>query len=278
MLFAFKSVVKYLIIYGCVIIHEYSHCLVARKYGVGTENILLTVLGGVANIEKEIDNPHQELRMVIAGPLSNIIIGLIAFGGYLVTKSNIFNWIFIVNIFLSIFNLIPAYPMDGGRIFKVCMILLKGQEKGTKLAQYLALFFFALFIVGSIPLKSFNLSIIGILGIALTVYSLKIEKKDKNEIQLSVMKAYAKKIQNARNPLEIYDIAKEVYSDKDLTRNNICFIISTLVGSEYNSCGEKHCIIKNCNIPMLRLNALFNRANQYTVKEMHVLLEDIRKN
>lgn len=276
--FAFKDVVKYLILFGCVTIHEYCHCLVARKYGVGTKDILLTFIGGIARIEKEFDNPHHELKVALAGPLSNAVLCIVSFIVYTVTNIHAFEWAAVINLGLFIFNMLPAYPMDGGRIFKATMVLYKGEKKGTKIALYVALVFFAAFIVGSFTLKEINLGIIGGIGILVTI--LQFKHKDVPELlekRIEKLKSYGIRVKESKNHLEIYDIAKEVFSDESITLHDTCYILNALVGGDCNSCGVENCKIPNCSIPEMRLEALRNRANEFTIKEMQTLIEDIRK-
>lgn len=277
--FALKNAAKYLILFGCVTIHEYCHCLVARKYGVGTKDILLTFIGGIARIEKDVEDPRHELKVAWAGPLSNIILCGISFVAYKLTNIHAFEWAAVINLGLFIFNMVPAYPMDGGRIFKATMVLYKGEKKGTKIALYVALIFFALFLIGSFTLKDFNLGVVGGLGVLITLLQLKHkeETKDMLEKRKEKLRAYGIRLKEAKNDLEGYDIAKEVFEDENITLHDTCFILNAMVGGDCNSCGPENCKIPNCSIPELRLNTLFNRANQFTIKEMQACLEDIRK-
>jgi len=276
---ALKDVTKYLILFGCVTIHEYCHCLVARKYGIATKDILLTPIGGIASLEREIDNPHHELKVAWAGPISNIVICVISIIIYAITNIHAFEWIAIVNLGLFLFNMIPAYPMDGGRIFKATMVLRNGEKKGTSIALYAALGFFSLFLVGGFMLKTLNLGIVGGVGLFFTILQLKY-KDDSSSIlekRKEKLKSYGVRLKASYNDLERYDIAKEVFEDENITLHDTCYILNTVVGGDYNSCGKDACKIPNCSVPELRLNALFNRANQYTVREMQTLLEDLRE-
>lgn len=112
-----------------IIFHELSHSLVARRYGTNIKGITLFILGGIAEMQEESKNPKSEFLIAIAGPLSSIVIGSIFFSLYI--GSQVFNWpiqvigiliyLFVINIVLAIFNLLPAYPMDGGRIFRAAL-------------------------------------------------------------------------------------------------------------------------------------------------------------
>jgi len=243
--------------------------LVARKYGVGTKDILLTFIGGMARIEKDIENPQHEIRVAWAGPLSNVILFIVSFVIFRLTDIHAFKWVAIINFGLFLFNMLPAYPMDGGRIFKAIMVLYKGEKKGTKIALYVALGFFAAFTAGSIAHKEINLGIIGGIGIVITILQLK-HKDDLKELlekRKEKLKSYGIRVKESKNHLEIYDIAKEVFSDESITLHDTCYILNALVGGDCNSCGVENCKIPNCSIPEMRLEALRNRANEFTIKK-----------
>ena len=136
-----------LVIFGCVILHELGHALTARKFGIQTRDIILLPIGGVARLEKMPDEPRQELYVALAGPAVNVVIAA-TLGAYLyVTGSftplsqlagasaSFAERIMAVNIFLVVFNMIPAFPMDGGRVLRA---LLATRLPYTKATQYAA--------------------------------------------------------------------------------------------------------------------------------------------
>ena len=117
-----------------VFFHELAHSVVARRYGIKVRKIVLYPIGGVSEIEEIPDNPSQEWRMAIAGPLTSLIIGGILLGVSLYLRPDLIAAIFtfsttgvflydlaILNILLGFFNLIPAFPMDGGRVFRALL-------------------------------------------------------------------------------------------------------------------------------------------------------------
>jgi Zn-dependent protease len=126
-----------LLFFGSVLAHEMAHSLVARAQGLPVRNITLFLFGGVSNIQKEPESPKNEFWMAIAGPLTSLVLGvvmlLIAVGGVITTRglgqpglavrnlsplNAILFWLGSVNIILAVFNMIPGFPLDGGRVLR----------------------------------------------------------------------------------------------------------------------------------------------------------------
>ena len=119
-----------LVVFACVVLHELGHALTARKYDIKTRDIILLPIGGVARLEKMPDKPIQELWVALAGPAVNVGIAFLLAGYMLITNSytpigqltnttaTFAERIMAVNIFLVMFNMIPAFPMDGGRVVR----------------------------------------------------------------------------------------------------------------------------------------------------------------
>ncbi|HNY66072.1 MAG TPA: site-2 protease family protein [Deltaproteobacteria bacterium] len=109
-----------------IIFHEMSHSLVARSYGLEMRSITLFVFGGVSEMGEEPANPRTEFSMAIAGPLSSIVLGFAFYGigwagsrlAWPVSVLAIFSYLSFINIVLAVFNLVPAYPLDGGRMLR----------------------------------------------------------------------------------------------------------------------------------------------------------------
>ncbi len=133
-----------LFLFVFVVVHELSHSLVARHYKIRVRKIVLYPIGGVMEIEEIPENPRIEWRMAIAGPLSSLLIGVIFLGINQVTPIVSADSLYgsftldlgILNIFLGAFNLIPAFPMDGGRVFRA---LLAERMKFSDATRYAAL-------------------------------------------------------------------------------------------------------------------------------------------
>jgi Zn-dependent protease len=134
-----------LLFFSSVVAHELAHSLVAIRNGIPVRSITLFILGGVANITKEAERPKAEILMAIAGPLCSLAIGLvfgavwIATGGLHEDATRFSDLLFIlaqVNVFLSLFNLLPGFPLDGGRVLRAILWqTTKNYRKATRIAS-----------------------------------------------------------------------------------------------------------------------------------------------
>jgi Zn-dependent protease/predicted transcriptional regulator len=126
-----------------IIAHEFSHSLVARKYGLPMKGITLFIFGGVAEMEEEPASAKVEFMMAIAGPLSSIIIALVFYGVYSLGKqgglaepvNGVIGYLAMINALLAGFNLLPAFPLDGGRVLRS---ILWGVKKNLRWATYIS--------------------------------------------------------------------------------------------------------------------------------------------
>jgi Zn-dependent protease len=198
---AFLTLGVFIALFGCVLLHEFGHSLTARRYGVNTQDIILTPIGGIARLERMPEKPIQEFLVAIAGPMVNVVIAIVLFIVGKAMYSGIYwelfnailmdqfqslihffssSWQFIkgnitfsevknllsrgseysksadilnesgikmgvlleilpmllgVNIWLVLFNMVPAFPMDGGRIFRSLLAMRIGRPKATNIAS-----------------------------------------------------------------------------------------------------------------------------------------------
>lgn len=152
------GIISAVMLFVSVLLHELSHSLVAIKYSIPVKDIYLFIFGGVALFQDEAKTPSQEFKIAIAGPLMSFLLASVFFTiVYYYPKDDLFNgflnYIFIVNFFLGSFNLIPAFPLDGGRIFRSLLWKKYGLLKATEIASTLGKYFgITLIILGIITM------------------------------------------------------------------------------------------------------------------------------
>lgn len=139
-------------LFACIALHEYGHALTAKQFGIRTRSITLSPLGGIASLERMSDRPWEEFWIAIAGPLVNVVIAIllgIGLGIYAGLDaeftSNVwwrfFGILFLANVVLVVFNMIPAFPMDGGRVLRSILAGALGMLPGTRIAVLVGTFF-----------------------------------------------------------------------------------------------------------------------------------------
>ncbi len=141
------TVLAVLLMFACVVLHELGHAVMARAYGVGTREIVLYPIGGVARLER-IPTGIAELLIALAGPAVNLVLaplmlvalvlltdpGIPEATGAITTFSNVLVHVFVANALLFAFNLIPAFPMDGGRVLRALLSLAMPDDRATTIA------------------------------------------------------------------------------------------------------------------------------------------------
>jgi len=142
----FEAVALVTAVFGCVLLHEFGHALTARTlYGIETEDITLYPIGGVARLERMPRKPGAELLITLAGPLVNLVIAAVLGAGLWITggfepsmatsgSQDFVATLMFVNLMLAAFNMIPAFPMDGGRVFRALLSGWLGRLRATEVA------------------------------------------------------------------------------------------------------------------------------------------------
>lgn len=161
-------------LFVCVLLHEFGHSLVAIKFGGKVHSIILLPIGGLANITKMPEKPKEEFLVSLAGPAVNIVIvGILGLYityiqpvsaedmelGY-ITRKNFAAMLLAANIFIVAFNLIPAFPMDGGRLFRSALSVWMSRIEATRIAKNIGQIFAIIFIIAGLYINPF-LVIIG---------------------------------------------------------------------------------------------------------------------
>ncbi|MFL5402205.1 MAG: site-2 protease family protein [Gemmatimonadales bacterium] len=142
---ALAGALALLALFGCILLHEFGHILMARRFGVRTPDVILLPIGGVARLERIPDEPRQELLIALAGPAVTLAIIVVLFLvlrlsgtpvtlGQLNPEGPFLAQLMAVNAYLLLFNLIPAFPMDGGRVLRALLASRLGLVRGTRIA------------------------------------------------------------------------------------------------------------------------------------------------
>ncbi len=169
-----------IVLFVCVVMHEYGHALTARRFGVKTKDIIISPIGGIARLLTMPKKPSEELKIAIAGPLVNLLIALVlGIGLYFLSPRGIFPavgdpakvfndpanflpMLLVLNMALIVFNLIPAFPMDGGRILRALLSMRWSRTTATRIASLLGQLLAGAFLVIGVWRGDFVLAFIGV--------------------------------------------------------------------------------------------------------------------
>lgn len=159
---AWSGLTFMVLLFACVLAHEFGHIFTARAFGVATPDVTLLPIGGVARLERIPEKPGEEFLIAIAGPLVNVVIALALVviagadlsAGHLAavesSRVSMVDKLAVVNLFLALFNMIPAFPMDGGRVLRALLAIRMGHIRATEIAASIGQF--AAFVLGFIGL------------------------------------------------------------------------------------------------------------------------------
>ena len=143
---AWQGTIFIVLIFSCVLLHELGHVFAARRYDVRTRDVTLWPFGGIASMERMPDKPYEELIVAVAGPAVNVAIAallLVWVGSHLDVENlmkiedpsvSLAVKVMGANIILVVFNMIPAFPMDGGRVLRALLAMRMGNVRATEMA------------------------------------------------------------------------------------------------------------------------------------------------
>jgi Zn-dependent protease/CBS domain-containing protein len=146
---AINGVIFITILFVCVVLHEFGHILAARHYGIRTPDVTLLPIGGVASMERMPEKPSQEIVVALAGPAVNLVIAAVLMlvlqarfdlsqlAQLEQAQSTLLGRIAAANVALFAFNLIPAFPMDGGRVLRALLVVKLGYTTATRVAAWI---------------------------------------------------------------------------------------------------------------------------------------------
>ena len=149
------------LLFGSVVIHEFGHALAARRYNIQTASITLYPFGGIARMPDLSSAPKQEMMVAAAGPLVNIAIALLSAGLWWFSGLTVLMILAVLNLLMAAFNLIPAYPMDGGRMLRAALSARFGWHKGTTISLSVGRWIAYGFLLASFPTESWGLAFVG---------------------------------------------------------------------------------------------------------------------
>jgi Zn-dependent protease/CBS domain-containing protein len=175
---ALTAIAVIVALFFCVLLHEFGHSLVAQRLGIEVQGITLLPIGGVSNLKSLPERPTDEVKITIAGPLVNVVLAFIFFGVALLlgavpqVPSNLFMefgsvgqflfYLGYLNVLLAVFNLLPAFPMDGGRVLRGLLATRLGAVRATDISSAVGkVFAVAFFFIGLLT-ANFILTLIAI--------------------------------------------------------------------------------------------------------------------
>ncbi|WP_253737376.1 CBS domain-containing protein [Halohasta salina] len=143
-----------------VLLHEFGHSLVAMRYGLEIESITLWLLGGVASFREMPEDWHKEFTIAIAGPVVSVLVGIVSYGAFRLVPPGlgavqfVLGYLAVMNVTLALFNMLPGFPMDGGRVLRALLARKRPHARATQLAAEVGKIF--AFLLGMVGLFAFS--------------------------------------------------------------------------------------------------------------------------
>jgi Zn-dependent protease/CBS domain-containing protein len=192
---AWSSLAFMILLFACVLAHEFGHIFTARAFGVPTPDVTLLPIGGVARLERIPEKPTEELLVALAGPAVNVVIAvaLVVFLGADLSAGNLaamerahismIDRLAAVNLFLAVFNMIPAFPMDGGRVLRALLAIRLGHVRATEIAASIG------------QVVAFGLGFLGLFGNPLLIFiAIFVYLAASSEAQLVAMRSMSRDV------------------------------------------------------------------------------------
>src|SRR5262245_31111727 len=213
---AWSSLAFMILLFACVLGHEFGHIFTARAFGVATPDVTLLPIGGVARLERIPEKPSEEFLVAIAGPLVNVAIALalMAFAGADLQTEKLsamenarfamVDRLAAVNLFLAVFNMIPAFPMDGGRVLRALLAIRLGHVRATEIAASIG------------QVVAFGLGFLGLFGNPLLIFiAIFVYLAASSEAQLVAMRAMSRDVPvSAAMMTQIARLSPEAHIDE----------------------------------------------------------------
>src|SRR5436190_2067388 len=213
---AWSGLAFMVLLFVCVLAHEFGHIFTARAFGVATPDVTLLPIGGVARLERIPEKPSEELLVALAGPAVNVVIAisLVAFAGAQLdaqhlsavdsSRVSLIDRLAAVNLFLAIFNMIPAFPMDGGRVLRALLAIRLGHVRATEIAAAIG------------QVVAFLLGFLGLFGNPLLIFiAIFVYLAASSEAQLVAMRAMSRDVPvSAAMMTQIARLAPDAHIDE----------------------------------------------------------------
>jgi stage IV sporulation protein FB len=213
---AWSSLAFMILLFACVLAHEFGHIFTARGFGVSTPDVTLLPIGGVARLERIPEKPGEELLVALAGPAVNVVIALALvvlagadlYAGNLATVERaqvaMVDRLAAVNLFIAVFNMIPAFPMDGGRVLRAVLAIRLGHVRATEIAASIGQF------------VAFLLGFLGLFGNPLLIFiAIFVYLAASSEAQLVAMRAMSRDVPvSAAMMTQIARLAPQAHIDE----------------------------------------------------------------